>query len=776
MEVFPAHIRGEGEEKTVQDVLSHNKNVGKLAADRLSAVYMSAVGELLGNLHDIGKMKNEYADYLLHAVNDPTSVRRGSVNHTFAGCRYLLEHFHTDFDPISEILAFSVGSHHGLFDCVNPDHQNGFLHRMTKEDIFYQESLENYFRNQTKEEINVLYQRASQELAAVLDRIGSIPPETADDEIADEEICFYIGLLSRLLLSALIDADRQDTAEFITGKHPPAFPNIEKTWERCLEYLEEKLDRFPKDRPICQARREISDQCAAFAEKSHGVIRLNVPTGGGKTLSALRFALAHAKTKGKSRIILTTSLLSVLDQNAQVIRDYIPDQSLILEHHSNVVLPDETDPDWETMTAQWSAPIIITTLVQLLDTLFSGKTSCIRRFQSLINSVIVLDEAQTVPASMLSLFNLAVNFLSEICGATIVLCSATQPYLEMTDHPLCRTPMDMVPYNKSLWQPFQRTQIINAGQQKLEEIPAFAQMVLEEANSLLIICNKKSESEQIFRALEGPLCFHLSAAMCMAHRQKVLKQMQDALDNKQKLVCVSTQVVEAGVDISFERVIRLTAGMDSIVQSAGRCNRHGESSEPVPVYVIECTNESLTRLSDIQREKDATIALLHSFCGDYSSDEAIRFYYRRLYQSMAEKEQDFVIGNFSLYDLLSENKKYAAENQEPFFLRQAFKTAGALFRVFDQDTVDVVVPFEEGRQICSRLRTISQSGRWDYTEIDSLVQRARLYSVSLYRYQYEKMVNYGAVEELFNGRIRILSDGFYHSSLGFTENQDLLEV
>lgn len=204
--------------------------------------------------------------------------------------------------------------------------------------------------------------------------------------------------------------------------------------------------------------------------------------------------MTHAAKWNCSRIIFTAPLLSILDQNAQVIRDYIGDDALILEHHSNLAEPKETPErlqELELLTASWSAPIIITTLVQLLNTCFSGRTSAIRRFHALCGSVIVIDEVQTVPGKMLTLFNLAINFLSEVCGATIVLCSATQPCLEAADHPLHRQPVDLVPQQKALWDVFKRTDIQNAGCAKLEELSQIVTEVLSSCDSLLVVCNTK---------------------------------------------------------------------------------------------------------------------------------------------------------------------------------------------------------------------------------------------------------------------------------------------
>ena len=376
-----------------------------------------------------------------------------------------------------------------------PSSTVAFFHRQTKEGIFYDESRQGFLAEVAdEEELERLFHSAVREMAPMLDRLAALSTQ-ADDNEADRETAFYIGLLARMLLSAVIEGDRTDTAAFMDGIEPPVFPeDMRPIWTERLAFMEKKLAAFPRKTPIDLARHTISDTCAAGAARPGGVYRLNVPTGGGKTLASLRFALTHAAKWNCSRIIFTAPLLSILDQNAQVIRDYIGDDTLILEHHSNLAEPKETPErlqELELLTASWSAPIIITTLVQLLNTCFSGRTSAIRRFHALCGSVIVIDEVQTVPGKMLTLFNLAVNFLSEVCGATIVLCSATQPCLEAADHPLHRQPVDLVPQQKALWDVFKRTDIQNAGCAKLEELSQIVTEVLSSCDSLLVVCNTK---------------------------------------------------------------------------------------------------------------------------------------------------------------------------------------------------------------------------------------------------------------------------------------------
>ena len=777
--VFPAHIRTEYGKCEIQTAVQHSRNTAFLAATRLSSIGLTQTGFLLGLVHDCGKFKEEFAAYLA----DPNGVR-GSVNHTFAGCRLLLERYHAE-DPIrrlvAEVLAVTVGSHHGLFDVIDEDRESGFLHRMTKQGIGYEESRDNFFRECiTSRELDELFDQSVRELTAVL-------PKLAQTNI--EEYMFRLSLLTRLLLSALIDGDRQDTAEFMCGIAIPTEPqDLSVFWKPYLERVERKLDRFPSDTPICRARREISDRCRAFAENPGGVYRLNVPTGGGKTLTSLRYALAHAQKWGKRRLIFTSPLLSILEQNAAVIRDFLEDDSIILEHHSNVLrTQDGFELDLRELAVEsWNAPVIITTLVQLLNTLFEGRTTAIRRFQGLCNSVIVIDEVQTVPPKMLSMFNMAVDFLANICNATVLLCSATQPCLEETAHPVPGQIPDVIDRDLELWEPFRRTVITDAGGKTLEEIADFASDSLAEVQSLLVICNKKDEAQYLFDRLrdQTQMACHLSASMCTAHRRETLARLNRALASGQTCLCVATQVIEAGVDVSFHRVIRLAAGMDSVVQAAGRCNRHGESPEPVPVYVVDCLGEKLSYLREIAAGKAASIHLLDAykrsperFGRDLSSDSAIGAYYRKLYADMSDGYQDYPLPKRSttIFELLSQNLHYYNERAPyagAFFLQQAFKLAGAAFRVFENDSRDLVVPWGEGTALITELCAREQP---DVAFLTNWVRRARPYTVCAYEWQLRQLGN--AVTEYAG--VAFLDPAFYDNDTGLMlrpKEQEFWEV
>ena len=460
---------------------------------------------------------------------------------------------------------------------------------------------------------------------------------------------------------------------------------------------------------------------------------------------------------------------------------------MILEHHSNVVQveSDQNELDQRELLVQsWDSPIVITTMVQLLNTLFDGKTTSIRRFWALCDSVIVIDEVQTVPSKMLTLFNCALSFLRDRCGATIILCSATQPGWDKAHHPLKPSPEDMVPYDPKIWDAFRRTELRPAEDRRLDELPDFILEQMETADSLLIVCNKKSEASYLLEQTRSAdyRSFHLSAGMCVQHRRDMLEELKGALNRKEKVLCISTQVIEAGVDISFGRVIRLTAGMDSIVQAAGRCNRNGENAEPQPVYAVNCCDEKLGKLRDIQRGKDATLELIEKFRefperfgGSLFSNEAIQYFYEVFYREMKEREQDYYIPDrdATLYDLMGCNTCYADEDcrgGENFFLRQAFRTAGECFCVFDESTTDVLVPYRDGKRLIAELG--SERCRLDASYRDAVLKEVNSYTVSLNPYQKKLLEEGHAIHSVCDGCVLVLADEFYREEIGLVLRAD----
>ena len=807
---FLAHITYRDGVRYEQSLRDHCRRSAKYAYDALEAVGLGMCAMLAALVHDMGKACERFMEYLEAAAAEK-DVRRGSVNHTFAGVRFLLERYWGPGKPESvrawtaEILAWVGGSHHGQFDLSDPLGGHGFEHRMTKKDICYEEARDNFLRECADiKELDAMFDAAVGEIERFFKAVS-------DNIDTAGECDFWAGLLARLVLSAVEEGDRRDTYEFMSGKTQPECDVDNDGWHRLSVQLDEKIDGMECKLEIDRARRDISHRAGEAAQKPGGVYRLNVPTGGGKTLSSLRYAAAHAAIHGKRRLIFAVPLLSILDQNAKAIKGAVGNDGMILEHHSNIIW-DEAAPAEELERADllrqtWDAPIIITTLVQLLNTMFDGGSGAIRRFHSLCESVVIIDEVQTVPTHLLSLFNVGVGFLSAVCGATVVLCSATQPDTENAAHRIAGEAGPLLLYDPDIWKVFKRTVIIDAGSGSADDIVFMAGQIIDKARSLLIVCNTKAEAADIFKKLpDGEYeKFHLSASMCMAHRDHVIKELKARLDPKSKwrgkLVCVSTQVIEAGVDISFAWVIRLAAGMDSVIQTAGRGNRNGELPGGAEVDIVTLLGEDLGRLPDIRRGKEATLRLLADFKrspgrfdGDLSSDSAIKSYYSMLYKSILGQNSEVQDGpvkvgqrDTTLFEMLSDNMAFRQNDNEKYNMHQAFKTAGERFSVFDRATVDVITGYNlpktngegtpdenhEKNDLIERLCSLDAD--YDIGYASELIRKAARYTVPLYDYQIKALEQRGGLIPLLGGRAFGLQEGYYDEELGFTMEQGSLE-
>lgn len=793
---YPAHIRKVDGKKYIQTVEEHCHGVAEIAAELLRDIGLEKTAYLAGMVHDLGKFSENFKNYIEKAA-DGEKVQRGSVNHTFAGVRFLLEKHNDEqlsgfSDIVLEILAYAVGAHHGLFDCVDDNNNNGFTKRIQKEGIDYLNAAQEFLKICcSKQDIEDLLKQSEKECLPVFNEIEKLA-DNVDAKIQNTQITFYIGFLARLILSAIIEADRSDTSQFMNGYSEKTVKNISEIWINCIKNVEQKLSTMPLDKPINKTRAQISALCAEAGNLESGIYRLNLPTGAGKTLTSLRYALHHALAHNKKRIIFTMPLLSIIEQNAGIIHDYIGNEELILEHHSNIVETDENDEldKRELLVESWDVPIIITTMVQMLNTLFAGKTANIRRMQALCNSIIVIDEVQTVPDKMLSLFNLALNFLAKICNATIILCSATQPCFEKTMYPLDKSVKDLITLTKEQETVFKRVRLEYKGEMDCEELADFAAGILEENNSLLLVCNTKNEAAVMFNLLCSKIkdvkAFHISAGMCTAHRKETIKEMQEALENKQqKVLCVSTQVIEAGVDVSFARVIRLLAGMDNIVQATGRENRNREFDGLAPGYIVRLKGEVLKGLSEIEAAKNAAANLLVKYKNspkiydnDLMSEKAINEYYECLYGNVNDGYHDFYIESVrdSILNLMSCNENVDSgkiPEYNKYFMHQALKTAGGLFTVFDESSIDIIVPYNRGIEIIQEVFAV---GDKDYGKLKAVLNEAKLYTVSLFKYQKIKLEEQGALIFVPSAGVYILQDGYYDELTGLNLNQSELPL
>lgn len=787
-ENFPAHIRKEKSNDgcinyVIQSVAEHCRNTAKYASESLKIVGLEKTAYLAGLLHDCGKCTDSFKKYIEDVVVRGFDIRRGSVNHTFAGFRYILSKQQTGNDIRNftiELIAYAIGAHHGLFDCLKENNESAYIYRIEKSGIDYENAIGNFFQQcASEDEIEKLLQQATMEVNNIVSKIIHI--ESSEDDTC--EIAFYYSLLCRLLTSAVITGDRKDTAEFEKNKIMRR-ENID--FAELLDKFDSYISSLKNKYPVDAARKKISDDCFLAAQKPESIYRLNVPTGGGKTLSSLRYALAHSQKYHKQRIFFVMPLLAIIEQNAKEIRKAIKNDSIILEHHSNVINEVEEDEEEldkrELFLQSWDAPIIITTLVQFLNTLFLGKTTSIRRFTALSNSVIVFDEVQSVPNNMLTLYNLAINFLVKICHATVILCSATQPCLEKVEHKLLPEISDLINVSEEVLRIFKRVELVDKGTMTEEELTNFAAGIIDYGKSLLLVCNTKKEANEFFINLQTATdmkipIYHLSASMCTVHRTAVVEAMKNDIQQGRKIVCVSTQVIEAGVDISFNSVIRLQAGMDNIIQTAGRCNRNGENNNLESVYIVRLVDENLSMLVEIEKAKTATESLLQvaKYDKEYSelmSDAAIEYYYKRLYGAMDEGYQDFKIPKLgkSLYELLNRcNEILKPDGPDHFTLAQQFKTAGKYFQIFNDDTFELLVPYGKGQEIIAELG--SEQAKHDIGYTAEVIKEATGYTVACYKYQIDILEKCYAIEYNCTFGIYVLvNTAYYDEKLGLNLN------
>ena len=467
-------------------------------------------------------------------------------------------------------------------------------------------------------------------------------------------------------------------------------------------------------------------------------------------------------------------------------------EDIILEHHSNLVFDDEKDNEQENyklLTERWDSPIILTTMVQFLDTLFSGGTQNVRRMHNLANSIIIFDEIQAIPIKCINMFNSAINFLSTICKATIILCTATQPLLSTTERPLklAENP-NIITNMDARFEEFKRVNLVDkriiAGYS-----PALLKdlvlKTMDRVDSVLVILNTKNSAKEVFNELkiantELPEAkqyslFHLSTSMCPAHRMKILGEMKEKL-GKVRVICVSTQLIEAGVNISFGCVVRSLAGLDSIAQAAGRCNRHGETSCS-EVYIVNVEGENVSKLLDIKEGQECTRRVLDEFKenpnifgNDLLSPTVMEIYYQYYFYNR-KKEMDYTLSkpdqDKNMYDLLSGNqeagKAFEGRNgyRSELMLKQGFKTAGNHFQVIAQNTIGVIVPYGEGKTLITLI-----NGQCTLRELKQYLKRAQQFSVNLFETDKRRLEEMGGIVSLKDGAILALKDGFYKDDVG----------
>ena len=802
-----------------QTLSTHSRNVAGQCAEACGKLGLKSLGTLLGLLHDSGKGTLKFQEYLR---NGTTSLR-GKIPHAFCGARYCYEVWGVDGTMkglTAQLIAAAICGHHsGLPDVTGVTGEDNLHQRAwPQKEANYEEALRNYLADCTsREELEDLFQKAQQEVGALyqsLQRIcGNLPPDNRKGVL-----CFFLELVQRYLSSCLIDADRYDTYLFEADKAPEHKPDLTELWSDLAGRLEEYLKTFPAQSPIDKKRREISEQCLAFCKNGAGIYRLSVPTGSGKTFSGLRYALNCARETGKEHVFYIAPFKSILDQNAADIRAALRlgnlEDNIILEHHSDVVIGGEEEKGEEIqryslLTQRWDAAIILTTAVQFLNTLFDGRSACVRRMHSLAGSVIILDEVQSIPVRCTYMLNAALNFLAYACNCAVVLCTATQPTTEEMDIPVVPAkPAQMTENLEDTFAAFRRTRTVDKtgdGELSAEQLADFSMGRLSSCDNLLAILNTKSAAKSLYTALKGRMdalppeervpVYYLSTSLCPQHRMDLIESIRTALKNKtpgaNRMICVSTQLIEAGVNLSFQCVIRSLAGLDSVAQAAGRCNRHGESACR-DVFIVKSAEENLSPLPDIQKAQEATKSVLENFKsnpapfgGDLLSPGAVRRYYHYYYElqkgqlayPVGEKDDPKLFAPTDLFDLLSFNslaRKACREHKTalpPHPMHQAFETAGAIFEAIENSGIDVIVPYKEGDEMIRRLYSNPE-----IKELSKLLRQAQRFSVHLFDGERKKLEQLGAIDPLPGAGVAVLKKEFYYDDLGVQARRGEMEL
>ena len=766
-EDFIAHIRtSDGAEQRLVD---HLKEVQALAEEIGQKIGLPHVTGLAGMLHDMGKFSQAFQGYIREAAANPANPpKRGNVDHSTAGGKFLLKHFHLG-GPVAFILTESVANaiftHHGqLIDMVDIEGQSPFVKRWEVEkDISFLQVEQHFLQYMYDlDYMHAYVQKAVSELQIFFEnRLKNV--KTASEAISImQKLTSY---LTMYVFSALIDADRRNSCDFEKNEENLHYDSqvLWSAFEQRLNIELAEKQRSALPNAITRLREQMSKTCLEKATLSTGIYTLSMPTGGGKTLASLRFALRHAQLHQKKRIIFIVPFTTIIEQNAQEVRDVLQAEDFVLEHHSNVIEESEPREDLsfeEYQTARklnaakddWDIPIIFTTMVQFLETFYSGRSRSIRRLHNLANSILIFDEIQAVPIHCVSLFNEALNFLKNTCQTTSILCTATQPSLQYVRHNI-KLDGELMENLPSIVEAFQRTTIKPLLKDKgwsTEELYGFIEERLKTSNNILVILNTKRAVKDLFEQFHnGDIeVVHLSTGMCPAHRKQKLKDMREKLRKKEKFLCISTQLIEAGVDISFDCVIRSLSGLDSIAQAAGRCNRHGE----VPlrdVYVINHAEESLNKLPTIKKGGECASYIMKDlqhnptlFGGNLLSTASMTHYFKNFYQ-LFESKLNYPIPALqtTIYELLFRvdtdwNKDYlkGQGRQNPLAILASFRTAFSHFEVIDAKTQGILVPYGEGEELITQL-----TSREPITDYPLFLKKAQQYSVNVFKHEFEAL-------------------------------------
>ncbi len=665
---LPGRPPGEWEE-----LHDHLEAVAERAAEFGGRFGAAAWAHRAGLWHDLGKYSQAFQDYLHHTTAADPHVADSATrtDHSTAGAQHAVD----EQPGAGHLLAYVIAGHHsGL---LNGSRSTGAClpKRLKKKIEPFGEAPESLVQLPPLEPPSAL----------------TAPRSTLADK------AFTIAFFTRMLFSCLVDADFLETERFMNpdqAERRPAWgPDVLARMNVALDAYIASLPADPT--PVNQRRAEVRQACLQAAEQAPGMFSLTVPTGGGKTLSSLAFALRHAQRHGLERVIYVVPFTTIIEQNADVLRKLMREfggnqlEEAIVEHHSNLDVGKETKTS-RLATENWDAPLIVTTSVQFYESLFANRTSRCRKLHRLAKSVIVLDEAQTLPVDYLAPCLRALRELAQEYGASPVLCTATQPAIEQRDDFAIGLEgvREIIPDPQSLYRSLRRVDVEYLG--PLEDQSLAARLRGE--RQVLCVVNTRGHARQLYQALgEDEAHIHLSALMCPQHRSAKLAAIHLRLANGQPCRVISTQLIEAGVDIDFPVVYRSLAGLDSIAQAAGRCNRNGKLENKGKVYVFQSQH---VRSEAYFRDTAGCAAQLLPDFEDPLALEAIERYFRLYYWEQSQRwDAKGILGEFVL----------DAEIALPYVF--GFKDVAQRFRLIEDNGKPVIIPWgQKGAKLCEELR------------------------------------------------------------------------
>lgn len=703
-----------------EQLIDHLHDVAALAAEFGGPFDAAEWGRVAGLWHDLGKYSTAFQEYLGATVTRPalpgnevrTSTSRRGPDHSTAGAQHAAARCS---GASGSILAYCIAGHHGgLPDAEDP---LGGL-----------SGLNARLRKKVKS-----FDSASRD---VLDAsCPSIPG--LDFGKTSSECAFRLSVYCRMLFSCLVDADFLATEKFMRPDCATRRGQADRPPQDLLDTLNAHLSRLEQESKLTSVnkrRRQVLAACRSKAGLPPGLFSLTVPTGGGKTLSSLAFALTHAANHGLRRVIYAIPFTSIIEQNARVFRVALAaaGDDVVLEHHSNFerksgrsTTPGDEEVYWDWLASEnWDAPIVVTTNVQLFESLFASKPSRCRKLHRIAGSVIILDEVQTLPVDLL---RPTLAMLAELCrnyGCTVVLCSATQPAVMLRDDfPIGLSGVrEIIDDPPALFAAMKRVDVKRIGHVDDGELAAR----LLGHDRVLCVVNTRRHASELVRLLkdeDGGDVLHLSASMCPHHRLAVLGLIRRRLKQGASCRVVSTQLVEAGVDIDFPVVYRAMTGVDSIAQAAGRCNREGHPDRG-QVFVFETDHDPRGDLRT-RREKGEEVAGLHD---DLLGLAAVEHYFELLYWSRKDEwDRHGIMGRFSI------NKKG---------LHAQFRQVASDYRLIPDEQQPVIVPYgRKGRRLIRDLTSMAEPpGR-------GFARRAQRFTVSVYPWHLERLREAGLVSQ-----------------------------